>query len=85
MKKFLVLLLILGGCTAVPVKRTFPAVPDELKAACPDLQKLKPEAKMSDVLGIVTQNYTTYHECRIKHEAWVQWYDSQKKIFDEVK
>ena len=85
MKKFLVLLLILGGCTAVPVKRTFPAVPDELKAACPDLQKLKPEAKMSDVLGAVTQNYTTYHECRIKHEAWVEWYDSQKKIFDEVK
>ena len=85
MKKFLVLLLILGGCTAVPVKRTFPAVPDELKAACPDLQKLKPEAKMSDVLGAVTQNYTTYHECRIKHEAWVEWYDSQRKIFDEVK
>jgi hypothetical protein len=85
MKKFLVLLLILGGCTAVPVKRTFPAVPDELKAACPDLQKLKPEAKMSDVLGIVTQNYTTYHECRIRNEAWVQWYDSQRKIFDAVK
>jgi hypothetical protein len=85
MKKFLILLLILGGCTAVPVKRTFPAVPDELKAACPDLQKLNPEAKMSDVLGIVTQNYTTYHECRIRNEAWVQWYDSQRKIFDEVK
>jgi hypothetical protein len=85
MKKFLVLLLILGGCTAVPVKRTFPAVPDELKAACPDLQKLKPEAKMSDVLGIVTQNYTTYHECRIRNEAWVEWYDSQRKIFDAVK
>ena len=85
MKKFLVLLLILGGCTSVPVERTFPAVPDELKAACPDLQKLKPEAKMSDVLGIVTQNYTTYHECRIRNEAWVEWYDSQRKIFDEVK
>jgi hypothetical protein len=86
MKKFLILLLILGGCsTAVPVKRTFPEVPAELKAACPDLQKLKPEAQMSDILSTVTQNYTTYHECRIKHEAWVEWYDSQKKIFDEVK
>lgn len=76
---------MLGGCTAVPVTRTFPEVPAELKAACPDLQQLKADAKLSDVLGTVTQNYTTYHECRIKNEAWIQWYDSQKKIFDEVK
>lgn len=86
MKKFLVLLLLLGGCsTAVPVKRTFPAVPDELKKACADLKKVAPEAKLSDILSTVTQNYGTYHECRIKHDAWVEWYDSQKQIFDEVK
>lgn len=86
MKKFLVILLLLSGCsTDVPVTRNFPAAPAGLLSACAELQKLAPDAKMSDVLSTVTKNYATYHECRIKHDAWAQWYDDQKKIFEEVK
>jgi hypothetical protein len=86
MKKSLILLLLLGGCsTAVPVKRSFPEVPEELRVKCEELKKAAPESKLSDILSTVTQNYGLYHECRIKNEAWIEWYDSQKKIFDEVK
>lgn len=81
----LILPFLLAGCLATPVKRNFPEVPQELKAACPDLQKVKPEAKLSDVVTTVSSNYTQYHECRAKVDAWNDWYKNQKEIFDSVK
>jgi len=40
--KYTILLIpfLLAGCLATPVKRNFPEVPQELKVACPDLQKV---------------------------------------------
>lgn len=87
MKYLLVLLLLLAGCsTTVPVKRTFPNVPEELMAECPDLKSV-PEGttKLSEVLTVVTENYGQYKECQIKVDLWRDWYEKQKKIFDEVK
>jgi hypothetical protein len=91
MKYFLMIAaLLLGGCSVfksapVPVARSFPAVPAELKQHCNDLIMTPVDAKMSDVLGIVARNYGQYHECRIRTDAWIEWYDSQRKIFEEVK
>lgn len=86
MKLAIVLLpFLLAGCLATPVKRNFPEVPQDLKAACPDLQKVKDDAKLSDVVSTVSSNYGQYHDCRFKIDAWVQWYNSQKDIFDSVK
>ena len=88
MKRVLALLpvLLLTGCLATPVKRTFPDVPADLKIACPDLVQVDPTTdRLSDVVRVVTDNYTKYHECRIKVDAWIEWYDTQKKIFNEVK
>jgi hypothetical protein len=76
---------LLAGCLATPVKRNFPEVPAELKVACPDLQKVKDEAKLSDIISTVSSNYTQYHECRSKVDAWNEWYKNQKDIFDSVK
>ena len=82
----LLAVLALAGCSAVPVARHFPDVPDELKVACPDLQETDPTTtKLSEVITVVTSNYSQYHECRIKVETWIDWYNSQKKIFDSVK
>lgn len=78
-------LVVLTGCTAVPVKRTFPEVPSQLMEKCPELQKLKDDAKLSDVAKNVTNNYTTYYECAVKHDAFVEWYNTQKRIFESVK
>ena len=86
MKKILILSLLLAGCsTSVPVKRTFPAVPAELTTKCPDLKLLPDTEKLSDLVGNVAENYSTYKECQLTVELWNEWYTEQKKNFDSVK
>lgn len=83
--RYLLLILLLTGCTTVPVTAKFPEVPNELLLKCPALKQLNEEVKLSDVAKNITYNYTTYYECVIKHDAWIEWYQSQKKIFESVK
>ena len=84
--KYLLLVLILTGCsTTVPVTAKFPNVPERLLVKCPQLEKLENEAKLSDISKTVTNNYTTYYECAVKHDAFVEWYKIQKNIFESVK
>jgi hypothetical protein len=87
MKYALILSLLLVGCsTSVPVKRTFPAVPAELTAKCPDLKQLPADTeKLSDLVSNVAENYSTYKECQLTVELWNEWYTEQKKNFDSVK
>lgn len=88
MKLLLVLpiVVLLSGCLiSTPVKRNFPAVPNELMEACPDLKKTEPTEKLSEVLKVVVDNYGQYHECKIKVDTWVEWYKTQKDIFESVK
>jgi len=88
MKKLIassVFVLLVGCAEPVPVNRNFPQAPEELKAACPDLQETNPTPKLSEVVKVVTANYGQYHECKIKVDAWIEWYNSQKKIFEDVK
>jgi hypothetical protein len=49
------------------------------------LEILKDDAKLSDVAKTVTVNYTTYYECAVKNDAWIEWYGVQKLIFESVK
>jgi hypothetical protein len=84
--RYLLLVLILTGCsTTVPVTAKFPDVPERLLVKCPQLEKLENEAKLSDIGKTVTNNYTTYYECAVKHDAFVEWYKIQKNIFESVK
>ena len=91
MKNLLIAVVVLSltGCAMfqkpVPVKRTFPAVPTELVEACPDLKKTEPTEKLSEVLKFVVDNEGQYHECKIKVDTWVEWYNTQKDIFESVK
>ena len=78
-------IVLLTGCLTTPVKRNFPEVPQELMEACPDLKLVEPTEKLSDVLKVVTDNYGQYHECKIKVDTWVEWYKTQKEIFESVK
>lgn len=84
-KLALLLPFLVAGCVAVPVNRTFPDVPQELQVACPDLQKIQDNAKLSEVVSTVSTNYGQYHECRVKANAWNEWYVKQKEIFESVK
>jgi hypothetical protein len=84
--KYLILLLALTGCsTTVPVTAKFPEVPERMLVKCPQLEKLGDEAKLSDISKTITNNYTTYYECAVKGDAWIEWYQVQKKIFEGVK
>ena len=84
--KYLLFVLILTGCsTTVPVTAKFPDVPVRLLVKCPQLEKLENEAKLSDIGKTVTNNYTTYYECAVKNDAFIEWYQTQKRIFESVK
>lgn len=74
------------GCTTVPVKRNFPDSPSKLAMEnCPNLQKLKEDAKLSDISNTISINYSTYYECAVKLDTWIEWYQIQKNIFESVK
>jgi hypothetical protein len=82
---FIILAFLATGCsTVVPVTAKFPEVPERLLEKCPQLKKLEEETKLSDISKTVTINYTTYYECAVKHDAFVEWYKIQKDIFDKA-
>jgi hypothetical protein len=79
------LLVLITGCSSVPVAPKFPEVPERIIKKCPQLEKLSEESKLSDIAKTVTNNYTTYYECVVKHDAFIEWYEVQKKIYESVK
>jgi hypothetical protein len=77
----------LSACsTTAPVVAKFPDVPSVLMEKCPPLQTIEKQDSVSiiDITKNVTVNYTSYYECGIKVENWIEWYKDQKKIFDKV-
>ena len=84
--RYLLIALLLSGCsTVVPVTARFPEPPGKgATTACPALQKLKEDAKLSDVANTVTVNYGTYYECAVKTDAWQEWYAIQKIIHEKA-
>jgi hypothetical protein len=87
MRTSIVLLtLLLAGCLTTPVIEKFPDVPVELVKVCPDLKQIDPNTtKLSQVIGVVAENYGQYQECQIKVDTWIEWYNHQKDIFNNVK
>lgn len=86
MKYILIVSLLLSGCSiTTPVARKFPQVPETLIQRCPELEAMTDNVKLSDVAKSITENYTHYYECSNKHDAFVEWYKVQKKIFEDVK
>ena len=89
MRKLLVLIpfLFLIGCDDdIAVKPVWPDLPADLKIACPDLKQVDPNtAKLSQVIDVVVDNYSEYHECQVKVDAWLDWYQKQKKIYEDIK
>jgi hypothetical protein len=82
------LLLVLAGCstTAVPVVPKFPTAPDMLLKSCPTLKTIEGEkVSIIDFTKTVSENYTTYYECSVLHEGFIEWYNAQKRIFEELR
>jgi len=87
MKKLLLISLLLTGCaTSVPVRMSFPQAPEPLLEPSKELLPLETDKKkLSDLLDNANTNYTEYHELQEKHKAWIEWYNTQRKIFEGVK
>ena len=85
--RILLLSLLLTGCsTVVPVTAKFPEAPGNVAmTACPQLQKISEDAKLSDISKTITVNYGTYYECAVKTDAWIEWYQKQQQIFNNIK
>ena len=82
----MLVVFILTGCTSVPVVRNFPDEPGKtVMEGCPNLKKLEDDAKLSEVAKTVSINYSTYYECAVKVDTWVEWYKIQKQIFESIK
>jgi len=81
---FLLLILMSGCSTVVPVTVKFPDAPDRIKIKCPQLKTLNEGAKLSDIAKTITENYTTYYECAVRNDAWIEWYETQKIIFEKL-
>jgi hypothetical protein len=80
----ILLMFFLTGClVTAPVKQKFPEVPTELLKACPDLHQVEPTEKLSEVLKVITKNYSQYHECQIAVDTWIEWYNLQKEIYNK--
>lgn len=77
------IIFLLAGCQLVPVKPTFPNVPEKLMKPCEKLDTIPvDEVKFSAFLKVVTGNYKKAHNCSDQVDAWQQWYQEQKKIFE---
>lgn len=86
--KFLLVLIVLliSGCGSVPVVPMFPDAPMSINSPCEELELLPENTdKISDVLVVVASNYSKYHVCKNKIDAWIIWYKEQKEIFNEIK
>ena len=86
--KYLLIILLLAGCTTtvVPVKQKFPNATPELMKKCESLKKIEGDkVAITDMLKVIVHNYSLYHECSTKVDGWQDWYNEQKKIFDNAK
>jgi hypothetical protein len=82
----IILMFLVTGCsTTVPVTTKFPSVPPILLEKCPQLKTIDGEkVSIIDYTKTVTINYTTYYDCAVRSDAWIEWYQIQKNIFEEV-
>jgi hypothetical protein len=84
MKKILLLIVFLSGCTTVPVKQTLPDLPEEFPKTCDSLKLLEGNTvTLSKLMETVAVNYGKYHECSLYYKNLVEWYSLQKEIFNK--
>lgn len=82
----LLLAVLLAGCATqpVPIKQKFPDVDKDNLIACPNLKEVaETNASLTDLLLVVQDNYSLYYTCKDRVDAWIKWYNEQKKIFDK--
>jgi hypothetical protein len=84
MKYLLILIVLLTGCTTtVPVTQKFPEAPKPLLEHCKQLKLAPTNVQLSELTKIVVENYMEYHICSGNNSAWIEWYTTQQRIFNK--
>lgn len=81
-----IFLALISGCSSNgPIVRakTFPEPPNNGLSKCANLQLLPNDAKTQDLTNVISNNYESYHECAIKNNTWIEWYQKQKEIYNK--
>jgi hypothetical protein len=83
---YIILAFLITSCsTAVPLTQNFPQAPDLLMEKCPELKTIAGEkVSIVDFTRVVSENYTTYYQCAGRTDAWIEWYNQQKKIWEDA-
>ena len=81
------LLVLLAGCTTVvPVTQKFPAAIPALTEKCEDLKKIEGDrVAITDMLKIIVENYSLYYQCSAKVDGWNEWYQQQRKLYEAAR
>jgi hypothetical protein len=79
--------LMLPGCsTTVPLKMPWPTVPPSLMEPASDLKPLSADKKtLTDLIENANDNYSSYYTLKEKYNNWIEWYNMQKSIYENVK
>ena len=85
MKKILLVLLLTGCPTIVPVKMENPYdFPQTLMEDCKDPEFINPESKLSETIKVIIENNTRSTECRISKRALSELIQKRKEIYDKT-
>jgi len=79
MKYLLIFSLLLSSCTSLSISKPWPVQEDPyLLQPCSPLiiiEKNK-QTSMATVVDVIEANYNSWHECSMKTNAWIKWYNT---------
>jgi hypothetical protein len=79
----IVLVLMTGCSTVVPVKEEWPTAPQELLTPASNLTPMSVDkTELSDLLENANNNFTQYYLLKDRFTAWQKWYTDQQKIYE---
>ena len=65
---------------------SWPEAPVVLLEPASNLKSLPEDKKtLTDLIENANENFGTYYQIKSKYEAWQEWYNSQKKVYESVK
>jgi hypothetical protein len=51
-----------------------------------DLKPLSDDKKtLTDLIENANDNYTSYYTLKLKYNSWIEWYNMQKSIYENIK
>ena len=82
-----VFLALLSGCASkvAPITLKWPDAPPELMAPGEELVPLQSDqTRLSDLIDNANTNFSKYYLLKDRYEAWQNWYNTHKQIYQSA-